>query len=382
MGSGMIIDKEGRILTNYHVVREVDEIRVKLADNRSFEAEVIGKDPPSDIAVIQIKGDVPADLPTVELGNSDALEVGSVVMAIGAPFGYVQTVTTGVISAKGRSGVGVNTYEDFLQTDAAINPGNSGGPLINMRGEVVGINAVIATRIGQFAGVGFAIPINMVKTLLPTLSKGETVTRGLLGVIIQEVTLDLAKQFGLEKTEGALVSQVNPDSPADKAGIKAGDVIVRFRDRPVEDTSHLRNMVAATTPGTEVNIEIVRNGEPRSLNASIGKLTPEDVSQTEPSSDTGKNQLKNLGMEVQTLDSKLAAQLGYEGQKGVVVTQVQPGSPASVAGLSRGDLIVEVNREPVTTADELQQALEKAKNSALILIKRRDASRFVVIQLE
>src|SRR4051812_8713012 len=275
MGSGMIIDKKGRILTNYHVVNDVDEIKVQLADRRRFEAEVVGTDPASDIAVIRIKGEVPSDLPVAELGDSDQLEVGNLVMAIGSPFGFIQTVTTGVLSAKGRAGIGINTYEDFLQTDAAINPGNSGGPLVNMHGQVIGINSVIASGIGQFAGVGLAIPINMVKAVLPTLTSGGKIVRGFLGVGIQELTSDLAQQFGATSLNGALVSDVSKGGPAEQAGLKPGDIILRFDGKSIQDTAHLKNMVAATKPGTPVKIEVLREGKEQTITANVGKLAPE-----------------------------------------------------------------------------------------------------------
>lgn len=381
MGSGMIVDKQGHILTNHHVVRDVDEIKVQLADRRTFEAEIVSTDPPSDLAVIRIKGRVPEDLPTVELGDSDAQEVGDVVLAVGAPFGYAQTVTTGIVSAKGRSGVGINAYEDFLQTDAAINPGNSGGPLANMRGEVIGVNSAIASGIGQFAGVGFAIPINMVKTVLPTLMKGEKVTRGLLGVVIQEVTSDLAKHFGLSDSKGALVAQVNKDSAADKANVKPGDIIVRYDGHEVQDTAHLRNMVATTKPGAEVKVGIMRSGKEETVTVTIGKQTPEALAAAGSPEESG-GALGKFGLSVQTLTPELAKQFGYENEKGVVITDVPEGSPASVADLQEGDLIVEANRQKVTSVDELQQAVAKAKNddTLLLLIKRKSASLFVVLR--
>jgi len=382
MGSGMIIDEQGHVLTNYHVVRDVDEIKVQLADKRTFEAEIVSTDPQTDVAVIRMKGSVPGDLPAVEFGDSDAIEVGDLVMAIGAPFGFAQTVTTGIISAKGRSGVGINAYEDFLQTDAAINPGNSGGPLVNMRGQVIGINSAIATSIGQFAGVGFAIPINMVKGILPTLLKGEKVTRGMLGVMIQEVTPELAKELGLSEAKGALVSQVNADSPAAKAGVKPGDVIVRYDGREVESTTHLRNMVAATAPGTEAKLVVIRNGKEETLTVTVVKLTPEKMAAGTPSEEGGV--LSKLGMAVQTLTPDLAKQFGAQGAEGAVITDVQEGSPASLAGLQPGDVIVEADRQKVTSADDLQEALGKAKDkdTVLLLIKRKGASLFVVLHLK
>ncbi len=381
MGSGMIIDNQGHILTNYHVVKDVDKLNVRLADQRRFEAEVVGTDPRSDVAIIKIKGEVPDDLPAVDLGDSDALQVGDLVMAVGAPFGLIQTVTQGIISATGRQDVGISDYEDFLQTDAAINPGNSGGPLVNMRGQVIGMNTAIATSIGQFAGVGFAIPVNMIKTMLPTLIKGGKITRGLLGVVIQEVNEDLAKQFHLSEAKGALVSQVQPNSPAAKAGFKVGDVIVGYDGKKIEDTRQLRNLVAGTKPGTGVNIDVVRDGKQDALSATIGTLTEETV-QAGTGPAEGGDQLAELGLRVETLTPQLARQYGVENETGVLITGVQGGSLAAMAGLQAGDLIAEADRQPVTNAHELSDALAKAKNKdrVLLLIKRKGGSLFVVLQ--
>lgn len=385
MGSGMIIDKKGRILTNYHVVSDVDEIKVQLADKRRFEAEIVGTDPASDIAVIRIKGNVPSDLPTVELGDSDAMQVGNMVMAIGSPFGFIQTVTTGVLSAKGRAGIGINTYEDFLQTDAAINPGNSGGPLVNMRGQVIGINSVIATSIGQFAGVGLAIPINMVKAVLPTLAKGGKIVRGFLGVGIQELTSDLAQQFGADTVNGALVTDVSKGGPADEAGLKPGDIILRYDGKSLQDTAHLKNMVAATPPGTKVNLEILRNGKEQTLTAKVGRLAPEaEVASNVESEPAGANKEKasgKLGVSVQQLTPGLAQQLGYQGDKGVVVTDVQEGGPAAMAGLKEGDLIMEADHQPVSSPADLRRVVENAKNksSTLLRVKRDKQTVYVLV---
>jgi serine protease Do len=382
LGSGMIIDKQGHVLTNYHVVSDVDEIKVQLADNRTFEAEVVSSDPQTDVAVIRMKGSVPDDLPAVEFGDSDAIEVGNLVMAIGAPFGFEQTVTTGIISAKGRSDVGINAYEDFLQTDAAINPGNSGGPLVNMRGQVIGMNSAIATTTGRFQSVGFAIPINMVKGILPTLVKGEKVTRGMLGVLIQEVTPELAKQFGLSEAKGALVAQVNADSPAAKGGIEPGDVIVRYEGKDVENTAHLRNMVAATAPDTEVKVGIIRGGKEETVTLRVGKLTPQMMTAATPSEEGGV--LSKLGMTVQTLTPDLAKQFGIQGAHGAIITDVEQGGAASLAGLQQGDVIVEADRQKVASADDLQEALDKAKDkdTVLLLVRRKSASLFVVLHLK
>ncbi|MGO8704694.1 MAG: Do family serine endopeptidase [Candidatus Brocadiia bacterium] len=380
MGSGMIIDKQGHVLTNYHVVSDVDEIKVQLADKTTFEAEIVSSDPQTDVAVIRMKGSVPDDLPAVEFGDSDAMEVGDLVMAIGAPFGFQQTVTTGIISAKGRSGVGINTYEDFLQTDAAINPGNSGGPLVNMRGQVIGMNSAIATHIGQFAGVGFAIPINLIKGVLPTLVKGGKVTHGMLGVKIQEVTPELAKLFGLTEAKGALVAQVVADSAADKGGIKAGDVIVRYDGKDVESPAHLRNMVAATAPDTEVKVGIIRGGKQETLTLRVGTLTPQMMAEAAPSEEGGV--LSKLGMSVQTLTPDLAKQFGIRAAQGAVITDVEEGGAASLAGLQAGDLIVEADRRKVASAGDLQEALDSAKDkdTVLLLVKRKSSSLFVALK--
>lgn len=387
MGSGMILDKQGHILTNYHVVSEVDEIKVQLADKRSFKAKIVGADPKTDVAIIKITGDIPGDLPAIHLGDSDALEVGYLVMAVGAPFGLTQTVTSGIISAKGRSDVGIAAFEDFLQTDTPINPGNSGGPLVNMRGEVIGMNSAIATGSRQFgdegqsAGVGFAIPSNMIKTMLPTLIKGGQITRGMLGVIIQDITRELADQFHLADTKGALVSQVNKGSPAEKAGLKAGDVIVRLDGKEVRDSQQLRNLVAATVPGSSARIDVIRDGKERSFSATIGKMSAETAAASKPSGKT-VDQLAKLGLSVQGLTPELAEQYDLQGESGVLITGVDPGSPASLVNLQAGDLIVEANHVPISNVGELQNALGKSPDQTLLLVKRNGASLFVVIRLK
>ena len=387
MGSGMILDKQGYILTNYHVVSEVDKIKVQLADKRSFEAKIVGTDQKTDVAIIKITGDIPDDLPTVQLGDSEAMEDGYLVIAVGAPFGLTQTVTHGIISAKGRSNVGIAAFEDFLQTDAPINPGNSGGPLVNMRGEVIGMNSAIATSgrsfggEGQSAGVGFAIPSNMIKSMLPTLVKGGQITRGMLGIIIQDITKELAAQFHLPDTKGALVSQVNKDSPAEKAGLKAGDVIVRMDGKEVSDTRQLRNLVAATAPGSSVKIDVIRSGKEKTFSATISKMTAEATAISEPSG-KAKDQLTKLGLDVQALTPELAKQYDLQGEHGVLISGVEPGSPASMASLQTGDLIVEANRQPVTDIGKLQDALGKSQEQVLLLIKRGGSSLFVVVRLK
>jgi serine protease Do len=381
MGSGMIVDKQGHVLTNFHVVQDVDAIKVTLADKRTFDAKIVGTDPKTDVAVLKIEGRIPADLPTIALGDSDALKVGNLVLAIGAPFGLAQTVTEGILSATGRSDVGVADYEDLLQTDAPINPGNSGGPLVNMRGEVVGMNTAIASGIGQYAGVGFAIPSNMVKTLLAKLTSGQKIVRGQLGVGIQDVTKELAGQFGMAEPKGVLISAVTKNSPAARAGLKSGDVITRFGGDDVRDGRHLRNLVAATAPGTTIKIELLRDGKPTTVTATIDQQAEEVGVEVEPAQPAA-SRLDKLGIAVQTLTPELAKQLHVDATKGVVISELSDDGLAAMAGLRKGDVIVEANRTPVASADELTRVLTKAKDprSVLFLIKRQDASLFVVIR--
>ena len=381
MGSGIIIDKDGHILTNFHVIRDVDEISVTLSDRRTFKAKVVGTDPKTDLAIIQISDNVPADLPVAALGDSDALRIGDWVLAVGAPFGLPQTVTAGIISAKGRANVGTADYEDFIQTDAAINPGNSGGPLVNLRGEVVGLNTAIATRIGQNAGVGFAIPANMIRHVMPALIKGGKISRGMLGVVIQELNEDLAEKFGLSEPQGVLVTQVNKDSAADKAGIKVGDVITKFNGKEVDGVRQLTTMVAGTTPGSKVEIVLLRDGKERSVKAQLGELSGDatggEGDETEPET------ASDLGLTVQPLTPALAKQYRYEGEEGVVITGIEEGSLAANAGLQEGDLITEVNRQKVSSAGEFRDAAGKSKDkgSILLLVKNpKGGSRFVILK--
>jgi serine protease Do len=383
MGSGMILDKAGHILTNYHVVKDVDSIKVRLADKREFKAEIVGTDPKTDVAVIRIKDKVPSDLPTVQLGDSDALRDGELVMAVGAPFGLTQTVTTGIISAMGRSDVGIADYENFLQTDAPINPGNSGGPLVNMDGEVIGMNSAIATASGGSAGVGFAIPVTMIKSMLPTLVKGGKIARGMLGVGIQDLDENLAKQFSLDNTNGALVTSVTPDSAADKAGVKVGDVIVRFNGKEVTGSRDLRNQVGGTAPGAKVKLDVMRGGKEFAMTATIGEQATPAASGGEGSESTPA-QAAQLGLTLQNLTPDLAQRYGLTQKEGVVIAGVEPGSPAAEVGLQEGDLVAEVNHKKVTKVGEFQAALDESKKagSVLLLVKRKDASLFVVLQLK
>jgi serine protease Do len=383
MGSGMILDTHGYVLTNFHVVRDVDTIKVTLADKRTFDAKIAGTDPKTDVAVLHLEGKVPSDLPPVTLGDSDALRVGDLALAVGAPFGLTQTVTEGIISATGRADIGVADYEDMLQTDAPINPGNSGGPLVNMRGEVIGMNTAIASSVGQYAGIGFAIPSNMIKALLGKLTHGEKIVRGQLGIGIQDMTRELADQFGMAEPRGVLIAQVTTGSPAARAGIRIGDVVVRFAGQEIRDGRHFRNLVAATAPGTKVQIDLLRDGKPITVTATVDKQTSEaDATPTAPPESSPANRLDKLGIAVQPLTPELARQLRIAVTRGVVITDVNEDSPAGTAGLQEGDVIVEVNRTPVANPDELVQALAKTKDphNTLFLIKRQGASLFVVVQ--
>jgi len=377
LGSGFIISSDGYILTNNHVVEDADTITVFLSDERKFTAELIGRDPQSDVALIKIKDH--SNLPTLPLGNSDALEVGEWAIAIGNPFGLNQTVTVGVISATGRSSVGINEYENFIQTDAAINPGNSGGPLLNVNGEVVGINSALYSRTGGYMGIGFAIPINMVKNIESQLKNAGKVTRGWLGVVIQNVDENLAKSFGLDRAEGILVSEVQSGSPADKGGIKQGDVIITLNGTTLKDVADLRNRVALLSPDSTAKLDVIRNGKTISVNVKIGER-PNDLSQA-----TGNGSLDSIldqfGLAFQDLTPELADRLGYKNKQGVVISQVEPGSPASSAGLRPGQLIEEVNKTPVHNVQEVKKALDNSDSKDRILLRVRSGnfSQYVVL---
>jgi len=319
LGSGFIISKDGFILTNNHVVENADEIIVRLSNEREFNAEIVGTDPKTDVALIKIKDH--DDLPVVNLGNSDDMEVGEWVIAIGNPFGVGQTVTAGIVSAKGRA-IGAGPYDDFIQTDASINPGNSGGPLFNMNGEVVGINSAIYSTSGGSVGIGFAIPINLVKGFLPELKEEGKVTRGWLGVMIQSLTPELAESFGLPSDDGALVSNVIENSPAEKGGIKQGDVIIEFNGEKIGKVKELPTVVASTPPGENVNVKVVREGKELSLAVKIDRLVEEPE-------ESGESKIKNLGMSVQSITPEIARKLGLETKDGVLVSMVERGGPAA-----------------------------------------------------
>jgi len=376
LGSGVIIDSEnGYIVTNNHVVENADELKVALEDKREFDGKIIGADPQTDIAIIQIEGE---DLPSAELGDSDTIKVGQWAIAIGNPFGLTQTVSVGVISATGRANVGVAQYEDLIQTDAAINPGNSGGPLVNISGEIIGINTAIFSRSGGYQGIGFAIPANMVKFIMRELIETGKVTRGWLGVAIQDITPDLAESFQVEVTEGVLISDVQNDSPADKAGFERGDIVISYNNTPIRNVNHLRNVVAQTRPGKKVNATVLRNGKEEVLAVKIGEQ-PADLFGLGP---RGAAPDKTLGMTVQNLTEEIAQNLGLEDETGVIVSEVTPGSPAATAGIKEGDLIKEANRIKVKNVEEFHRAVKKGdkEKGVLMLIKRGDFAQYVIIK--
>ena len=335
----------------------------------------MGTDEQTDVAIIKIEG---KDLPVLPLGDSDAMEVGEWVLAIGSPFGLTGTVTSGIVSAKGRDGMGITDYENFIQTDAAINPGNSGGPLVNLQGQVVGINTAIVSSSGGYNGIGFAIPMNMAKQICEQLMEHGSVTRGYLGVMIQALTPELAKSFGLGDATGVLIGDVSSDGPAAGAGLQRGDVIVSLDGEPVKDITNFRSRVAMIKPETSVNLEVLREGQHKSVSLQVGKL-PETVSATGNAKESVQS---SWGLNVQTLNGQLAEQLGVDVTKGVVVTGVDPTSVAAAAGIRPGMVITEVNRKPVSNAKEFEEAIKASKdaNTLLLLVQTGGHTQYLVLQ--
>jgi serine protease Do len=375
VGSGVIATRDGYILTNNHVVDGADEVKVTLQDHREFTAKVVGRDPKSDLAVLKIDA---KDLPAVPMADSDKVEVGDVVLAIGNPFGIGQTVTTGIVSAKDRGNMGLD-YEDFIQTDAAINPGNSGGALVDADGRLIGINTAILSRSGGNQGIGFAIPANLARDVMQSLIKDGHVTRGYLGVMIQDLTPALAKEFKLKDTTGALIGDVTPKSPADKAGLKSGDLLIEFNGKKVTDSRHLKLEVARTQPGQTVPVKILRDGTAKTVEVTVKTLpgTEKLAKADSDSHDTGT--LNGVG--VADLDEHARQQFEVpETVKGAVVTEVKPDSAAAEAGLQTGDIIQEINRKPVKNAEEAVQLTENAADKTTLLrVWRNGGSRFVVV---
>ncbi len=377
-GSGFIISEDGYILTNNHVVGDVDKITVELQDGRVFnDAKLIGTDPDSEVALIKIDGH---GFPVLPLGNSDEIEIGDWVIAIGNPFGLSETVTVGVVSAVGRSNVRIAAYENFIQTDAAINPGNSGGPLIDLDGRVIGINTAIVSRSGGYMGIGFAIPINMAKAIEEQLRDSGKVSRGYLGLLAQDVTSDMVEPLGMKEARGVVVSQVVKGSPAEKGGLRVQDVIIEINGKKVESYVVFRNEVAALKPGTRVRLAVLRDGKSEELTITLVER-PSNLAMKEQPTQESK---EALGIEVQDLTKALGEQFGYQLGEGVIVTSVVPGGPAAEEGIQAGDLIASVDRQNVASVEEFTAAVKQAKKNGkvLFLVKRGDISQFVVVKFE
>ena len=381
LGSGVIVDPSGIIITNNHVVRHADKIRVLLADKTEYEATLLGTDPKTDLAVLKIDAE---SLLTIPWADSDTLEVGEYVLAFGNPFGLNQTVTMGIVSAVGRARMGIAEYEDFIQTDAAINPGNSGGALVNARGELVGINTAIFSRSGGSMGIGFAVPSNMARAILDQLVTTGQVVRGWLGVSIQDLTPELAGQFEVSGAKGVLVSDVLDDSPAEQAGLERGDVIVAFDGTTVEDATQLKNVVAITEVGKEVTVELIRDKQVRTLRVRIGQQ-PKTVARA-PLTDPGASAAPAgilSGLDVRELNHRVAERLGVaNGERGLVIVKVRSGSVAKAAGLKAGDLIIEVNRTPVRTLGQYERVAANVNGAprVLLLIQRQGRVSFITLK--
>jgi serine protease Do len=380
LGSGVIVTEDGYILTNNHVIDNASEIKVALPDKREFKGKVVGSDPKTDVAVVKIST---TGLPTLAFGDSGKLQVGDYVFAIGDPFGIGETATMGIVSAKGRGNLAIEDYEDFIQTDAAINPGNSGGALINARGELIGINtAILAGNGGGNQGIGFAIPIDMARRVMDQIVKNGKVTRGYLGVVIQEVSPVLAKEFKAPEGKGALVGDVSSDGPGAKAGLQKGDVIEEIDGQTVSGVNDLRLRIASTAPGTTVHLKVLRNGEPRNFAVTLGQL-PEKANEA-PLSVSESEGTPMKGVQVDELTPQLRSELDLSSRvHGVVVTDVSPDSPAAGAGLRRGDVIEEVNREPVDSVSEYRRALRRAGTQSLVLLVNRSGNTtFIAVEPE
>ncbi|MDH4232299.1 MAG: DegQ family serine endoprotease [Nitrospirota bacterium] len=366
LGSGVIVSPDGYIITNNHVIEQADEIRVTLVDKRTFKAKVIGADNKTDVAIVKIDAE---NLYAVQWGDSDKLQVGEFVLAIGNPYGLSHTVTMGIISAVGRANVGIADYEDFIQTDAAINPGNSGGPLVNTKGELIGINTAIFSRSGGYQGIGFAVPSNMARLVMDQLIQKGKVTRGWLGVTIQEITPELSQKFGLKSAKGALVGDVAKGSPAERGGLKRGDIILEFNGRKVGDVGNLRNMVAQSRVGAQIPMVIIRSGKEYAINITTTEL-PKDVSDAVPGSAPEESSFEGfVGLNVIELTKEISRQLGLpKDENGVVVVRVDPGSSVEDAGLRKGDVIQEIDRKKISGLDDFNRIVADIRSGDTVLM--------------
>lgn len=383
LGTGIIVGREGQILTNSHVVLGADQVTVKLFDGRVFKAKTIGIDSPTEVAVLKIEA---SQLTAAELGDSDEANVGEWVLAMGSPFGLDQTVTAGIISAKGRSNLGIAGYEDFLQTDAAINPGNSGGPLVNLNGKVIGINTAIASRSGGFAGIGFAIPINMARLVMDNILHEGRVQRGWLGVVIQELDDNLARSFGFNDGGGLLISDMAPNGPIKAAGLRPGDIITKFNGKPVRSRNQFRNEVATHKPGTKVEIEFFRDGKHSSKTVQLGEL-PSRENTVDPSAapkPAPPDSSADLGLRVRPLTPEIARQLGHDRPDGIVVAGVEPGGLAAKAGIRPKDIILSIGNQPIQTVEEFQAAVRRPDLERGLRMQLRSDGllRFVLLRAE
>ena len=373
LGSGVVMTADGYILTNNHVVDGASTVTVTLADKREFKAAVVGADPNTDIAVLKIDA---SDLPCITLGDSSKVQVGDYALAVGDPFGVGKTVTMGIVSATGRSHLGIEDYEDFIQTDAAINPGNSGGALVNDRGELIGINtAIIAHGSEGNQGIGFAIPVNMARNVMEQIVEHGKVSRAYLGILPQDLTPDMAKQFGEKEARGALVAEVSASSPALKSGVERGDIILEVNGKPIADSNELRMTISMMQPGSDANLKVLRNGSERDLTVKLDTLPTEQAEANSEQNGKGSAKSSLAGVSVENLDADAASELGLSpNTKGVVVTNVDPASEAAEAGLRRGDVIQEVNRQSVSNTAEFERAMRSSKDSKPLLLLNRNGS--------
>ena len=376
LGSGVIVSADGYILTNNHVVDGADTVKVELPDRRTFTAKVVGTDPGSDLAVVKVDA---KDLPTLTLGDSDTVRVGDVVLAVGNPMGIGETVTSGIISAKGRQTEGGDAYQDFLQTDAAINHGNSGGALVNAEGQLIGINSQILSPSDGNIGLGFAIPSNMARNVMDQLIRTGSVRRAKLGITVQGISADMAQAMNLPSAQGALVSNVEDASPAARAGLRQGDVITQFNGKPVADSNQLRNEVAATTPGSTVSLQVLRDGRTENVQAKVGELPVKRDRSGAASERRGEGK---FGMSVEPLTPDLAEQAGVpRTTRGVIVAEVDPAGVAADSGVQEGDVIEKVDGQSVTSVDALKSALDRdGSKPALLLVNRKGTEIFLTLR--